>query len=265
MDGEVALVTGASRGIGLATARALAARGAKVIAVSRFISPVGEKDGKSEFDLGFDRVTADVGDWTSIEPALTGVLERVDRVDVLVNCAGVRGSRGPISDFDPEDFRQTLAINTLGPFHLIKLVLPGMVERASGVIINISSGAGHRPRPHRSMYGTSKAALDHMSQAVAVEVKDLGVRVHVFHPGPVDTALFNTSRNDPSNSQEERDAMEARIRSGELQSPEEPAAALAWLASSDGTAFKEVIVPWNDRERRASIRVLAGLPTNTAQ
>jgi 3-oxoacyl-[acyl-carrier protein] reductase len=108
------------------------------------------------------------------------------------------------------------------------------------------------------MYGTSKAALDHLTLAVAQEVEPAGVRVHVFYPGPVDTDLFRASQSDPHAGAEERARTAARIRAGELQEPEEPAAALAWLATAAGAAFAEVVVPWRDLQVRQRLRAMPG-------
>ena len=120
-------------------------------------------------------------------------------------------------------------VNTFGPFYLMKLILPGMVTRRDGVVVNIVSGAAERPRPNRAMYGSQKAATEHMTLAVAQEVAGYGIRVYAFHPGPVDTALFASSR-----TAEEMDRARAGSDSADdpgLQDPAEPAAALAWLAS----------------------------------
>jgi NAD(P)-dependent dehydrogenase (short-subunit alcohol dehydrogenase family) len=259
LDGRVALVAGGSRGIGRASARALAARGARVIALARTLyAPEAAAPGGDDLDQRIQGAVADVGDWRSVEPAVAAVIERYGRVDVLINSAGIPGARAPVWQLEPEAFQRALAVNILGPFHLMKLLLPGMIQRGTGVVINVSSGAAARPRPRRAMYGTSKAALDHLTLAVAQEVEPAGVRVHVFYPGPVDTDLFRASQSDPHAGAEERARTAARIRAGELQEPEEPAAALAWLATAAGAAFAEVVVPWRDLQVRQRLRAMPG-------
>jgi NAD(P)-dependent dehydrogenase (short-subunit alcohol dehydrogenase family) len=249
LDGRVALVAGGSRGIGRASARALAARGARVIALARTLyAPEAAAPGGDDLDQRIQGAVADVGDWRSVEPAVAAVIERYGRVDVLINSAGIPGARAPVWQLEPEAFQRALAVNILGPFHLMKLLLPGMIQRGTGVVINVSSGAAARPRPRRAMYGTSKAALDHLTLAVA----------HVFYPGPVDTDLFRASQSDPHAGAEERARTAARIRAGELQEPEEPAAALAWLATAAGAAFAEVVVPWRDLQVRQRLRAMPG-------
>jgi NAD(P)-dependent dehydrogenase (short-subunit alcohol dehydrogenase family) len=253
LDGRTALVTGASRGIGAATVVALRRLGAEVIAVSR--APFADEPDPTP---AVHRVSADVGDWASVSAALGKVHADHPVIDVLVNNAGMPGKRVPVWELDPELMHTTIAVNTLGPFHLARLVLPGMVERGFGVVIVVVSGAANRPRPRRAMYGSSKAASEHLTMALAQEAADFGVRVHAFHPGPVDTALFAASRT----SAEAQADLDQQLRTGTrvMQAPEEPAAALAWLASPAGAVWTDVVVPWREPEIRARIRSLPGFP-----
>jgi NAD(P)-dependent dehydrogenase (short-subunit alcohol dehydrogenase family) len=142
----------------------------------------------------------------------------------------------------------------------MKVVLPGMIERGSGVVINVSSGAAERPQPRRSMYGTSKAALDHLTKAVAMETAPLGVRVYGIHPGPIDTELFRLSRTDPLNTPEEQARIDAMWESGKVRRPEELAATLAWLATPAGAAWDDVMVTWRNPATRDRLRALPGHP-----
>src|SRR5215470_3397581 len=161
VDGCVALVTGGSRGIGRATALALARQGADVAIVAQSIAAAEatcvQVRSAGRRAIGF---AADVADY----PVLNDVVHRVETelgpIDVLVNSAGILGELAPIAEMDPSDFARTLDVNVLGPLHAMRAVLPGMIARGRGVLVNLSSGAGQRPRPSRSMYATSKAALD---------------------------------------------------------------------------------------------------------
>ena len=244
LRGRTALVTGASRGIGAATVRALRERGADVVALSK--PPFA---GEPDPDPGVHRYNADVGDWSSVSAAVGSVLDDHPRIDVLVNNAGMAGVRAPVWELDVDAYRERAMVNTFGPFYLMRLVMPGMVDRRDGVVLNVVSGAADRPRPTRGMYGSLKAATEHLTRAVAQEAAEFGIRVYALHPGPVDTALFASSRS----------ASElAELRSGNggspLQDPAEPAAALAWLASPAGAAWTDVVVPWRDPETRAVLR-----------
>jgi NAD(P)-dependent dehydrogenase (short-subunit alcohol dehydrogenase family) len=258
LDGQVALVTGASRGIGRATCRALAALGAEVAALSRGNAEQTSRDAR---DARITPLQAEVSDWASVEAAVGTVLASHGRIDVLVNNAALRGLRLPVWELAPENLAESMAVNVLGPFHTMKVVLPGMIERGSGVVINVSSGAAERPQPRRSMYGTSKAALDHLTKAVALETAPLGIRVYCIHPGPIDTDLFRMSRTDPLNTPEEQARIDAMWARGKVRQPEELAATLAWLATPAGAAWDDVIVAWRDAGIRERLGALPGHPS----
>jgi NAD(P)-dependent dehydrogenase (short-subunit alcohol dehydrogenase family) len=178
---------------------------------------------------------------------------------VLINNAGVLGQGLALVDLDPDDFRYTLAVNTLGPFHTMKALLPSMLARGSGVVINVSSGAGLRPRAGRAVYGTSKAALDHLSQAAADETAAAGLRVYAFHPGAVDTemnAAWRAQTVQLSGPSPSGPATQATV----ALSPQVPAAVIAWLASPAGAAWREVILRWPDSDVQRRLRELPGFP-----
>jgi NAD(P)-dependent dehydrogenase (short-subunit alcohol dehydrogenase family) len=248
LKGRRALVTGASRGIGAATVTALRGLGAEVVAVAR--SPFGSSPSDDHL---IRPVSADVADWSSVSAALAGVAD----VDILINCAGVPGQRLPVWELDPTLFRRALEVNALGAFHLMRLVLPLMVARRRGVVVNVVSGAAERPRPTRAMYGASKAALDHLTRASALEAREAGVRIYAFHPGMVDTQLFRSTR---TSSEAQREIAEARA-AGELQHPGQPAAAIAYLATDAGAEFSDVTFPWRDTAFRAGVTARPGFPT----
>jgi NAD(P)-dependent dehydrogenase (short-subunit alcohol dehydrogenase family) len=187
-----------------------------------------------------------------VQDAVAAALLDHPAIDVLINNAGVGGMRAPVWDLDVDRFRAGAMVNTFGPFYFMKLILPGMIARRGGVVVNVVSGAAHRPRPTRSMYGSQKAACEHMTIAAAAEVAEYGIRVHAFHPGQVDTALYASSR-----SAAEVDEARAQYAAGDetgLQDPSEPAAALAWLASPAGAAWTDVVLPWRDVTVRAALR-----------
>lgn len=258
LAGKTVLITGASRGIGAATVRAARASGAEVVAISR--DPFGERP---DPDPHVHRVSADVGDWDSVRRAVESAFVDHPAIHVLINNAGMAGFRAPLWDLDVGLFQKTAMVNTFGPFYLMKLILPGMVARRDGVVVNIVSGAAERPRPTRAMYGSQKAAAEHMTLAVAQEVAEYGIRVHAFHPGPVDTALFASSR-----TRAEMDRARAALDSADdsrLQDAAEPAAALAWLASRAGAAWSDVVVPWRDPAVRVALRARPDFPAALAE
>jgi short-subunit dehydrogenase len=186
-EGSVAVVTGASRGIGRAVAKAAAARGARLGLVAR-----SRRDLERVLaEAGGDGVVApaDVADRGALEEALGLVQERLGPIDVLVNNAGV-GAYGPFVETDPAVFERLVAVNYLGAVHAMRFVLPGMLERGRGHVVNVASVAGRIAPPLEAAYAASKFALVGLSEAVDLEVAGRGVRVSVVNPGVVATSFF---------------------------------------------------------------------------
>jgi glucose 1-dehydrogenase len=171
------------------------------------------------------------------------------------------GRLGYVWNLDPDAFRATLMTNLLGPFHFMKAVLPRMVERQSGVVVNLSSGVALRPQAGRAMYSTSKSALDFLSTAAAIEVGPSGVRVYSFYPGASDTDMQAELRSDPGASAELRAELQARLTEGRLFRPEQPAAAIAWLVSLAGATWTDPICAWSTPSVREQIERLPGYVT----
>ncbi len=257
LEGQVCLVTGAARGIGRATALALAERGADVALFGRSLAGVERAaDEARALSSRALAVEADVADWPSVERAVARTLEAFGRVDVLVNNAGTHGQFGYVWELDSQPFRDTLMTNVLGPFHLVRAVVPGMVERRSGVVVNVSSGVAQAATVARSAYATSKAGLDHFSRILAAEAQPFGVRVHVFYPGFVDTPGQAGLRVAPGLPESLRAEFAARKSQGLLQRPESPASGIAWLASPGGAAWPELLLNWADAGHRQRISEL---------
>jgi NAD(P)-dependent dehydrogenase (short-subunit alcohol dehydrogenase family) len=259
VDGQVAVVTGGSRGIGRAAALALAERGAHVAVLSRTIEAsqaVAEQvraRGRRAFAGG-----GDVASWADVERLVRATSDTLGPIDILINNAGSGGSHGYVWELDSDVFRDTLMVNVLGPFHFMKAVLPGMVERKHGVVVNVSSGNVRSPGPARSMYGATKSGLDYLSRSASSEVAEAGVRVYSLYPGPTDTDMQTHLRTDPHLPADVRQQMEARLTEGRLFRPEQPAAGIAWLASPAGAAWTEPICAWSTAEIRAQIEQLPG-------
>lgn len=181
------MVTGASRGIGRAVARAAAARGARIGLVAR-----SRRDLEAVLaEAGGNGVVApaDVADPAALERALRLVEERLGPIDVLVNNAGV-GAYGPFLETDPGVFERLMAVNYLAAVRTMRFVLPGMLERGRGHVVNVASVAGRIAPPLEAAYAASKFALIGLSEAVDLEVAGRGVRVSVVDPGVVATRFF---------------------------------------------------------------------------
>ena len=189
---SVVLVTGCSSGIGLATAVHFARLGHEVHAGVRDPAGATELSGAAA-SVGLRPVRLDVDDDASVARATAEVLERSGRVDVLVNNAGIGGG-GPIGDVPVDWVRTLFETNYLGAVRMIQAVLPGMRERRSGAIVNVSSIAGRLAIAGHGHYSAVKHALEAMSEALAQEVFAFGIRVAIVEPGVVVTPIFTKAR-----------------------------------------------------------------------
>jgi len=196
--GQVAVVTGGGRGIGRAVAQALAAAGAAVAVVSRSEGELAETVALIR-DAG-GRAAAFPSDVTSTDAmrAAMGAAERaLGPIDLLVNSAGAIKPFGPIWENDPAEWWRTMEVNVRGPALCSQLVLPGMVARRRGRIVNVTSGAGGIGMPYYTSYVTSKAALMRLTECIALETKAHGVAVFAISPGTVRTKMTEYSLGSP--------------------------------------------------------------------
>jgi NAD(P)-dependent dehydrogenase (short-subunit alcohol dehydrogenase family) len=185
---KVALITGAARGIGLATARRFLAEGWRValldIQGDLLRSEVAAL-ARPHHTLALD---CDVADAAAVAAAIRALEQHFGRLDALVNNAGV-AVFAPLLATADDDWNRVLAVNLTGPFLCAKAAVPLMREHGGGTIVNITSISAVRASTLRSAYGTSKAGLAHLTKQLAVELALLGIRVNAVAPGPVDTAM----------------------------------------------------------------------------
>lgn len=229
MEKHVAVVTGAARGIGRAIAERLTHEGFAVI-----VADINETEARSTSQqiAGPDgnevfAVHVDVADAVSVRNMVDVVLERVGRVDVLVNNAAVAGPVSPVVSCPEEGWQQVLAVNLTGVFLCSKAVLPNMLARGSGRIVNIASIAGKEGNPAMSAYSTSKAGVIGFTKALAKEVATQGIYVNCITPAVIETDILKQVTD------EVLDYMISRIPMGRVGQPEEVAALVAWLASDE--------------------------------
>jgi NAD(P)-dependent dehydrogenase (short-subunit alcohol dehydrogenase family) len=185
---KIALVTGAARGIGLATAKRFLAEGWRVA----LLDIEGELLRDAVVGLANPDNTlalhCDVSDAGAVAAAMAAVIGRFGRLDALVNNAGV-AVFAPLLETSDEDWNRILAVNLTGPFICTKAAAPLMREHGGGAVVNITSISAVRASTLRSAYGTSKAGLAHLTKQLAVELASLGIRVNGVAPGPVETAM----------------------------------------------------------------------------
>jgi NAD(P)-dependent dehydrogenase (short-subunit alcohol dehydrogenase family) len=194
LDGRTALVTGASRGIGAATARALDRAGARVALTARNAEGLAAVAG----DLAHDPVvlTADLGDASAPGAIAEWARATLGRIDIVVNNAAA-AVRVPAVETDAAIIDGMLAVNVRAPLLLITGLVPAMIEHGGGSIINVSSVSGLVGTPRRAAYAASKGALDAATRSLAIELGPMGIRVNSVAPGVVDTALWAKAKAVP--------------------------------------------------------------------
>ena len=224
LSGQVAIVTGASRGIGEATAKKLGALGVKVVLAARSLEPC-EAIAAEIRAAGGDAiaVACDVSDYAAVTALAEKTRQSFGPVSILVNNAGVIDPIGAILDSTPEDWAKNISINLLGSYHCIHATLGDLLQ-AKGVVINISSGAAHTALEGWSSYCSAKAGLAMLTKATALEYAEQGLRVFGFGPGTVDTEMqvkIRASGINPVSQMARADHAPA----------EEPAQVIAYLCS----------------------------------
>jgi len=187
LTGQVALVTGASRGIGLAVADALYGAGAHVVRLARSLTD-------RELDRRMD-VRCDLTDPKAVEAVVSRLQGSDFLPDILVNSAGIFFVK-PIDATSPADFAQTIATNLTGPFLLARLLVPAFKRRGSGHVVTIGSIADHAAFPGNAAYGASKFGLRGLHEVLTAEVAGSGVRTTLISPGPVDTRMWDSVNPD---------------------------------------------------------------------
>jgi 3-hydroxybutyrate dehydrogenase len=238
LQGRIAVVTGASRGIGRAIARSLAEAGVAVALAARSDRQVDEA--ARELRDGGHRalpVSCDVTSPKEVEALFRRVGEELGAVDILVNNAGASSS-APVHRISPDEWNRLMAVNATGPFLCTKAALPGMMERVWGRVIMVASVAGLRGGRYIAHYAASKHAVVGLTRSAALEVAGSGVTVNAICPGFVDTPMTRESvarimEKTGRAEEEARAAIVATSPQGRLVEPEEVAAAVLYLCRAE--------------------------------
>jgi NAD(P)-dependent dehydrogenase (short-subunit alcohol dehydrogenase family) len=221
LDGLVAIVTGGASGIGASIARRLHDDGAQIAVLDRDIANA---------DPAYAAFTADVSDRASVDAAVAGVAEKFGRIDILVNNAGV-GAQGDIAANDDDEWARVLSINVTGIARVSAAALPWLRKSPSAAICNTASIASNTGLPQRALYSASKGAVSALTRAMAADHLREGIRVNAVNPGTADTPWVGRLLDSAADPAAERAALEARQPHGRLVSPDEVAAAVAYLVS----------------------------------
>jgi NAD(P)-dependent dehydrogenase (short-subunit alcohol dehydrogenase family) len=188
LRGKVVMITGASQGLGRALTRAFAREGANLVINSRnadSLDPVAEEVEAAGAEVL--AVPGDVSRATHVEILVDAAVERFGRIDVLVNNAGLLGPRVPIAEYPEDEWRKVLEANLTGPFLLAKAVVPHMPE--GGSIVNVTSGVSIEGRPRWGAYSVSKFGVEGLTQILAAELEERGIRVNSVDPGGMRTEM----------------------------------------------------------------------------
>lgn len=224
LSGKTALITGGSRGIGKAVAAAYACAGAAVFVCGRNPDHVGTALNELRRNgAAADGAAGDVGLPADAQRLVDAALARFGAVDVLVNNASVLGPRDPIVTYPLSAWEEVLRVNLTGIFMMTRAVLPSMIERRRGVIINVTSGVGRHGKARWGAYAVSKAGVENFTQILADEVRDHGIRVNSVNPAATRTAMRAAAypSEDPLT----------------LPTPEEIVPVFVYLASDDSAAI----------------------------
>jgi NAD(P)-dependent dehydrogenase (short-subunit alcohol dehydrogenase family) len=240
LTGQVAVVTGASRGIGESIARLLAAQGAHVVVVSRKLAgceavaaSIREAGGRAE------ALACHIGELEQIESFWQALRERHGRVDILVNNAAANPYFGPIAQTDPGAFQKTVDVNIRGYFFMSARAVSLMATHGGGAIVNVSSVNGLLPGAFQGIYSITKAAVISMTQAFAKEHAKDGIRVNALLPGPTDTRFAASIVHNPDILQ----MVLQHVPLGRVAMPDEMAGAVLYFVSRAGSYTTGACLP----------------------
>ena len=240
LEGKVAIVTGAGSGFGAETARRFAAEGARVVVVDwRAEAAHAVADGIGSAAVA---VTGDVGEAVDVAQVIAKTQRRFGAPDILVNNAGTTHPNRPLLEVDEAEFDRIFRVNVKSIYHFVQAVVPPMRAAGRGVILNVGSTAGIRPRPGLTWYNASKGAVNLMSRSLAVELAPWKIRVNAICPVAGDTPLLASLMGVPD-TPESRAKFIASIPLNRLCRPSDVAAAALYLASDEAEFITGVEFP----------------------
>jgi len=234
LTGKVALVAGASRGIGEAVAHGLAQHGATVICTSRKVADCGKvADSINEAGGKAEAMTLHLGELSDHDTVLSAIMEKHERLDILINNGATNPYFGPAHETPEGAYDKTMDVNLKGPFYLTSKSVPHMLKNGGGAVVNVASIDGIQPGQMRVVYGMTKAALINMTKGFAKEYGNQGIRVNALLPGFTDTKLAAGLKNLPGMDK----YMQSNLAISRMAQPEEMVGAVLYMVSDEASYF----------------------------
>ncbi len=246
LQGRVAIVTGGGRGLGRSVALTFGKQGAKVVLAARTMEEIDHvAEELRSLRKEAIAVPTDVSNEDQVNHLVKMTLEAFGTIDILVNNAGARGPIGPIHQISLSEWEQTLKVNLTGAFLCTKAVLPVLMEKREGKIINVATTL--TPRPNLTPYMVAKAGLIHFTKQLSRELKDYNIQVNVIHPGVMDTRMQEEIRKAGVKAIG-TDMFERLKEEGILHLPDEPAKLVLFLASKAADGITGEYLSFDDKE-----------------
>jgi 3-oxoacyl-[acyl-carrier protein] reductase len=220
---QVAVITGGAQGIGYAVAQRMIENGATVI-IWDFDAKRAETSAKK---LGATAIHCDISDWDSVQAATKATESQFDRIDIMVNSAGLAGANATVEEYPIEEWNRIMSVNLNGTFHTNRAVITGMKQRGYGRIVNIASIAGKEGNPNASAYSASKAGVIAFTKSLGKEVADFNIGVNCVTPAAARTAIFDQM------SEEHINYMLSKIPRNRFVDVAEVANMICWIASAE--------------------------------
>ena len=220
---QVAVITGGSQGIGYAVAQRMIENGATVL-LWDIDANRAEASAKK---LGATAIHCDISDWDSVQAATKATESQFDRIDILVNSAGLAGANATVEEYPIEEWNRIMSVNLNGTFHTNRAVITGMKQRGYGRIVNIASIAGKEGNPNASAYSASKAGVIAFTKSLGKEVADFNIGVNCVTPAAARTAIFDQM------SEEHINYMLSKIPRNRFVDVAEVANMICWIASAE--------------------------------
>ena len=220
---QVAVITGGAQGIGYAVAQRMIENGATVV-LWDFDAKRAETSAKK---LGATPIHCDISDWDSVRAATKATESQFDRIDILVNSAGLAGTNATVEEYPIDEWNRIMSVNLNGTFHTNRAVITGMKQRGYGRIVNIASIAGKEGNPNASAYSASKAGVIAFTKSLGKEVADFNIGVNCVTPAAARTAIFDQM------SEEHINYMLSKIPRNRFVDVAEVANMICWIASAE--------------------------------